>query len=277
MDAAFDLSELLTARPGTDPGTFTIEVPDGLQQGRGAWGGVATGAMVSAAEQAEPRPGLVVRNLSAQLIAPVLVGTARIGVEVLRRGSGTTTLATRVVDDQGSVVANGVVVMGAPRAPDAIPDGPWIQPPAELGMGPEGFDVVPLGPPVAPDFVRRLELRPGAGLPFSGTGECTGWVRPADPVRSVGAPVVVALADAWWVAAMAAVARPRPVGTLGFTVDLLTDPASLPVEPDGRLRPLFHRGNLIAVRDGYCVETRELWTEDGRLVTWNTQTVALIK
>ena len=277
MGDRFDLSELLCARPTAQPEVFTLEVPDGLQQGRGAWGGVATGAVVSAAEQVEQRPGLRVRSLSAQLVAPLLVGTCRIAVEVLRRGSGTTTLGARIVDGQGSLVAHGVVVMGAPRAPDAIPDGPSIQPPAEVEAGPDGVDIVPLGPPLAPHFVRRLELRPMTGLPFTGTSLCTGWVRPADPVRTLGAPVVVALADAWWVVAMARATGPRPVGTLGFTVDLLADPATLPVEPDGRLRPLFHRGTLIAASKGYCVETRELWAQDGRLVTWNTQTVAVIK
>jgi hypothetical protein len=39
---------------------------------------------------------------------------------------------------------------------------------------------------------------------------------------------------------------------------------------------LFHRGRLIAAREGFTVETRELWTASGQLLTWNTQTVVVI-
>jgi acyl-coenzyme A thioesterase PaaI-like protein len=277
-----DLADLLRARPTGDPGRFTLDVPDGLQQGRGAWGGVATGAMVSAARQAVPRPELAVRTLSAQLIAPLRVGRADIAVEVLRQGAATTTAAVRVSDPEGSVVAHGVVVLGDARAGEDVPDGEqWLSltPPAELAAGPDSVAVVPLGPPIAPVFLRQLELRPIAGLPFTGGSEpdVTGRVRPLAPVSVLDAAVVVAMADAWWVAIMPRLDRPRPVGTLGFTVDLTTAPEDLPVEPDGRLRPLFHRGRTLAARQGYTLEQRELWTEDGRLVSWNTQTVAVIK
>jgi hypothetical protein len=277
-----DLAELLRPAPTDEPGRFTLDVPDGLQQGRGAWGGVATGAMVSAAQQVDPRPEMAVRTMSAQLVAPLLVGRADVGVEVLRQGLGTTTAAVRVTDAEGALVAHGVVVLGSPRTGEAIPDGPeWLslQPPSELAAGPDAVPVIPLGPPVAPHFLRHLEIRPIVGLPFSGGGaaDVTGWVRPLAPVSRLDAPVVVALTDAWWVAVIARIDRPRPVGTLGFTVDLPTDPATVPCEEDGRLRPLLHRGRTLAARDGFTVERRELWSEDGRLVSWNTQTVAVIK
>jgi hypothetical protein len=271
-----DLSTVLTPVPVV-PGRFAFDVPDGLQQGRGAWGGVATGATVSAAEQSSPRPGFEVRTISAQLVAPLLVGAHRIDVEVVRLGAGTTTLAARLCDSGGALVAHAVVVLGAPRAVDALPGGAHLDPPPSLADGPEAVAAIPLGPPVAPRFLEQMEVRPVAGLPFTGTGETVGWIRPAAPVSRVGAPIAVAMADAWWVTAMSLADGPRPVGTLGFTADLTADPASLPREPDGRLRPLLHRGRTLAVRDGYIVESRELWTCDGRLATYNTQTVAVIK
>lgn len=277
-----DLAALLRPTATDDPRRFRLDVPDGLQQGKGAWGGVATGAMVAAVQKYDPRPEFAVRSLSAHLVAPLLVGPVSIELADLRRGSATNTVVVRVVDDAGAVVAHGVVVLGAPRSGQGIPDGPgWlaVEPPEELAAGPEAVPEVPLGPPVAPHFLRVLQIRPISGLPFSGrpTGVSSGWVAPVAPVSQVDAPVLVALADAWWVAVMAGVDRPRPVGTLGFTVDLPIDPATLPCEPDGRLRPLFHRGRTIAAREGYTVETRELWTVDGRLASWNVQTVVVIK
>lgn len=253
---------------------FGLTVPDGLQQGRGAWGGVATGAMAAAAQQVEQR--FAVRSLSAQLVAPLLVGDHEIVVEELRRGSGTTTLGLRVIGGDGALVAHAVVVLAGPRAPGALPDGTLIDVPQELAAGPEAVAVVPLGPPAAPHFLQHLQVRPMVGLPFTGADLVTGWVRPRDPVSRLDASIVIALADAWWVAAMAQLERPRPVGTLAFTVDLPIDPSSLPLLPDGHLQPLFHRGRTIAVRDGFAVETRELWTIDGRLASYNTQTVAVI-
>lgn len=277
----FDLSALLDPQATDDPMRFTLDVPDGLQQGRGAWGGVATGAMVAAAQRTDPRPGMAVRTLSAQLVAPLLVGRATVAVETLRTGSATATVACRVLDDTGALLAHGVVVLGSARRGADMPDGPrWrsVAAPGELAAGPGAVPVIEVGPPLAPDFTRHLEFRPVAGLPYQGAeaGVVSGWVRPRGAMARIDAAVVTALADAWWVAVMARMDRIRPAATLGFTLDLLADPADLPREGDGALAPLFHRGHVVAAREGFLVETRELWTVDGALASWNTQTVTVI-
>jgi hypothetical protein len=277
-----DLSALVRPTATHDPTRFTLDVPDGLQQGRGAWGGVATGAMAAAAQLVDPRPEMAVRTLSAQLVAPVLVGEARLVVEELRRGSATNTLAVRMSDGAGDLLAHGVVVLGAPRQGDDMPDGPsWlgVEPPAELAAGPDPVPAVAIGPPLAPDFARHLEYRPVLGLPFQGAAsdEASGWIRPLGPLARVDSAVLTAIADAWWVSVLVRMDRPRPAATVGFTIDLVADPATLARDADGRLEALFHRGRTVAARDGFTVEIRELWTQAGGLVTWNTQTVAVIK
>jgi hypothetical protein len=137
---------------------------------------------------------------------------------------------------------------------------------------------VPIGPPLAPEFTRQLEFRPVTGLPFTGSPgeEAAGWIRPRGTLSAVDAALVVALADAWWVTAVARLDQPRPVATVGFTVDLPGDPAALARDSSDRLEPLYHRGRVLAAREGYVVETRELWTGSGELVSWNTQTVVII-
>ena len=281
MDS-FDLSALVRPTATNDPLRFTLDVPDGLQQGRGAWGGVATGAMVAAAQMVDPRPEMAVRTLSAQLVAPVLVGRMRLAVEELRRGSATNTLEVRCHNEAGELLAHGVVVLGAARTGDAMPDGPpWlaVTPPAELAAGPEAVPEVPMGAPLAPDFTAHLEMRPISGIPYSGanTDETLGWIRPRGPVERVDASVVTALADAWWVSVMARLDRPRPAATVGFTLDFPTDPSRLERDADGRVEALFHRGHSVAAREGFTIEVRELWTRGGHLVSWNTQTVVVIK
>lgn len=277
-----DLAELLRPHPTAVAGTFVLEVPDGLQQGRGAWGGVASGAMTAAAQLVDPRPDLSVRSVSAQLVAPVPVGPARVVVEELRRGSATNTLAARVLDDAGRLLAHGVVVLGGPRQGQEMPDGPaWltVAPPPALAAGPDAVAASEVEPPLAPAFTRHLEFRPVEGLLFSGeqSDQTSGWIRPREPVAWVDASVVVALADAWWITAMVRMPRPRPAATIGFSVELAGDPAAVGRAADGRMEALFHRGRTISARDGYVVEVRELWTRWGTLLSWNTQTVAVIK
>ena len=232
MDS-FDLSALVRPTATDDPLRFTLDVPDGLQQGRGAWGGVATGAMVAAAQLVDPRPEMAVRTLSAQLVAPVLVGPDAPG----RRGA-----APRVGDQhprrcgvatsRARCSPTGSSSWAQPRTGDAMPDGPpWlaVAPPRELAAGPEPVPEAPVGPPLAPDFTVHLEMRPISGIPYSGadTDETAGWVRPRGPVERVDASVVTALADAWWVSVMARLDRPRPAATVGFTLDFPSDPSCL--------------------------------------------------
>lgn len=279
---SIDIPDLIRPRPTADPARFVLDVPDGFQQGRGAWGGLATGAMTAAALLVDPRPGLVVRALSAQLVAPVLVGQVSLAVEELRRGSATNTVAVRVRDESGDLLAHGVVVLGKARRGPGMPDGAeWlgVTPPDALAAGPDGVPVIPVGPPMAPDFTAHLEFRPVRGLPYSGVQDdlTEGWIRPRGPQGRADAALVAALADAWWVSVIVAMDRPRPAATLGFTLDLPGDPTALPRTADGGLEPLFHRGRSVAARDGFTVEVRELWTRDGQLVSWNTQTVAIIK
>jgi acyl-CoA thioesterase len=277
-----DLSALVRPTATDDPLRFTLDVPDGLQQGRGAWGGVATGAMVAAAQLVDPRPEMAVRTLSAQLVGPVLVGRMHLAVEELRRASATNTLEVRCRDDEGALLAHGVVVLGATRTGDAMPDGPpWlaVTPPAELAAGPDTVPEAVMGPPLAPDFTEHLEMRPISGVPYSGaaTDETLGWIRPRGPVERVDASVVTALADAWWVSVMARMDRPRPAATVGFTLDFPSDPACIQRDAEGRMEALFHRGHSVAAREGFIIEVRELWTRTGQLVSWNTQTVVVIK
>ena len=71
---------------------FTLTVPDGWQQGRGAFGGLVLGSMVRAAESAAATPDRRVRTVSGEIVAPVAVGEAEIVVAPWRTGSAVTVL-----------------------------------------------------------------------------------------------------------------------------------------------------------------------------------------
>ncbi len=241
---------------------FALDVPDGWQQGRGVYGGLTLAALVRAM-----RGDFPLRSLTAELFAPVVPGTLEIRVETLRAGSGTTVVAARAAQD-GGIAAHAVAVLGRARSADLdavparVPPRPWREvPPLEPG-------------PATPTFVRHFEIRSIGPTPFAGAadGRLSGWVRPRAPGAARDDAYLVGLSDAWWPVVMARFAAPRPTATIAFTLQIVGTLAGL--DPDA---PLYHECDSLAVRDGYAVEQRRLYGEDGRLLTMNQQTFAVIR
>jgi hypothetical protein len=276
-------------------------VADGWQQGRGAWGGLVTAAMLDAVLAEVDDPALRVRHLSAQLLAPVPPGPTVLELEVLRRGSATLTVDVRIVGAEAgadaeagstvSVLACASVVLGTVRAPSAgIGGESWrvAAAPRECAAGWRDVAVVEVPVPPAPRFTGQLEMRPLTGYPASGAfdGLALGWVRPAVPellpqegrARTLDV-LLTALADLWWPSTLVRLPQLHPMATVGFALDLPTDASVVAAldDGDGMLAPVLHRGRLVAGRDGYTTETRELWSASGELLAWNTQTVAVIR
>lgn len=260
------------------PGRFLWHVPDGWQQGRGAFGGLVLGALVRAIEASEPeRPGSVTGNLArharsvtAEIAGPVLPGDATIEVVQNRRGSGLSAWnATLLQQGEGIVRCSAILA----RARNTDPPGLHLSPPS-----PPPWSEVPTMPAEGglgvPVFTRHLEFRPMGPLPFSGFPEpvSQGWIRTRAPLTLLGAPEIVALADAWWPAGLTSAPAPRPMATVAFTCQLF--PPRSPLDPT---IPLFYRGRVIAEQDGYMAEFRELWSPDGHLLALNQQTIAWIR
>ena len=113
-------------------GTVDWIVPDGWQQGRGAWGGLVAGAMAGAVGAAEPDPDRRLRTLSIHLPGALLTGASTVVVEPIRLGSGMSTWELAIRQD-GEVRAHAVAVTGRPRTREiAVEEAQWgtAQPPA---------------------------------------------------------------------------------------------------------------------------------------------------
>ncbi len=262
-----NLSELITPRP--EGGGFTLDVPDGWQQGRGAFGGLVLGALTRAMEAVVAEPRARLRSLAGELPAPTEPGPASISVEVLRRGSAVATVTARLT--QGSELrAHAVGVFGKARGESPVR---WQ---TEATPTPQPWREVPALPttPMSPPFARFFEYRPTGPFPFTRASEarCAGWVRALDPGPERDAAYVVFRVDAYWPAALAVLAAPRPMATVAYTLELIDGVDDL--DPDA---PLFHRAYAPAASDGYTYETRELWGSDGRLVARNHQVFVVIK
>jgi hypothetical protein len=254
----------------SDGASFWWEVPDGWQQGRGAWGGLVVGAAVRAAVSTEPDATRSVRTLSLQISGPALVGRHRVRVRASRIGSRMSTWAVAVSDAADAVVATAMVITGLPRRGAADQDEATWSPLTAPPIPP--VDEVPLlspGPPF-PVFTQHFAYGAVDGLPLQGgQAETLGWIgyREASEWTDV---TLLALVDAWFTATLVPLSDFAPVGTVNFTANVTIDPAGLT-----HGEPLIHHGLVSGSRDGYASELRRLWTSDGRLAVENVQTTVV--
>lgn len=244
-------------------GRFRSVVPDGWQQGRGAFGGLVLALLLRAIERSEPDPARRTRTLTGDLCGPVLPGPCEIVVETLRRGNNLSNLDARLLQN-GEVQARASAVLSVPRVS--------VVAPARSRPATPDWDLLAdlvMGPPMAPVFAAHFEYRPAFGM-FTEQGT-HGWLRPRTPLERLDGPALIALLDAWWPAIFAIEGRPRPVATVSFTAELLRPPASVLADV-----PLVHVGRVAAVSEGFFVEFRELWQGE-HLVAMNQQTFAILK
>ncbi len=247
---------------------FRADIPDGWQQGRGAFGGLVLGTLLRAMERAEPDRARAARTLAGDLSGPVRPGPAEIAVRVLRRGSNQSNLLAELRQG-GEVLAVATAVLSPPRGTHA-PRTLYAPPPPSRWRE---IEPLAMAGGTTPTFAAHYEYRNLGPLPFSARGDAVteGWLRERVPPARLDAPALIARLDAWWPTLFSLDPSPRPVATVSFVAELLADPAALPAE-----EPLRYRAHMAALRDGFFVELRELWSGD-RLVAMNQQTFAILR
>jgi hypothetical protein len=265
MADSFEQAIRLTRVSGCE---HDLLVPDGWQQGRGAFGGLVLGATLSAMVADEPDASRTPRAFLGEICAPALPGPSRLQTRELRRGRNQSNLACTLMQD-GQVVAHASAVLAASRK---VTDVPAIRSQAPGQGSFEDVGIASIGPPQGPVFAGHYEYRVTSPLPFSGTGEgvVTGWVRERVPLAKVTHAVLLSRLDSFWPALYSMVTSPRPIATVSFMAEFLADPAAL--DP---ARPLFYRARALAQAGGYFVELRELWDGD-EPVAFNQQSFAIL-
>jgi hypothetical protein len=266
MLATFEEASALRA---AGPGRFEAAVPDGWQQGRGAFGGLVFGLLARAMEMEVADPARRLRTLSGDIAGTVLPGPATVQVELLRRGSKQTNAQARLVQ-AGEVLAVASGVLSAGRGVEL----PALElPAAPTRPGWETIPVVEVQPPLGPDFALAYEYRSTGPDPLSGarTPETAGYIRERRVPSRRDGPSVVGLLDAWWPTLWSSLTEPRPAVTISFLAELLADPARL--DPAERL---FHQAQMAAAVDGLFVELRALWS-GATCVAMNQQTFAVLR
>lgn len=249
--------------------TFSVEIPDGWQQGRGAFGGLVLATLLRAIEAIEPDRARVVRTLLGDIAGPVQPGPAELSVTVLRRGANQSNLRVDL-RQAGEILAFASSVLSTARKPGL----PNFRPRIDAPPAPETALYVPADAPGRPIFLRHFEQHVTGPLPWSGAKvpETAGWIRLGEPPSVVDAPLLVAYLDAYWPAFYSVAEGPRPMATISFTAEILCDPSKL--DPKA---PLFYRARTIAEHEGFQLEERMLYDANGELLAANQQTFCVIK
>ncbi|HET9625151.1 MAG TPA: thioesterase family protein [Kofleriaceae bacterium] len=261
------LSEVVTPRRVANG--FALDVLPGWRQGRGAFGGLVVGALIKAIELEVGDPARKVRSVTAEIPGPVEAGTVDVAVEALRVGKNVSTVRA-ALSQGGEVRTHAVAIVAADRQAGAH-DTTWNE--HRRPEAPAWSTVTAMPGSPGPEFAQHFEYRVIEGIPLSGGApRCLGWVRPRDPGPDRGAAYLAAMIDAWWPAAFVRFSTLRPMATIAFTLDIVGGADGL--DPGA---PLLYRATAPVCTSGYCLETRELWSADGRLVAINHQTFVVIQ
>ncbi len=260
----------MTLADVTTPRDGTLVVHEGWRQGRGAFGGLTIAAAIRAIEQRVADPRREVRTVTAELPAATLPGEATVEVDVLRAGNSLT-VARAALRQRDEVTTHVVATLAASR-PIAAEGWQDLAPPGAPAW--DTIAPVPMQAGQFPEFALNFEYRLVTGVPFAGKGEpiAIGYIRARDPGEPRDAAFIAAVMDAWWPATLVRQTGPRPLATIAYTLEIVEGVAGL----DAGV-PLLYRGTVPINRDGYFLETRELWGHDGRLVARNHQTFAIIR
>ncbi len=257
MTSEFEFDAATRVEPDGGGG-FRAEITDRWNIGNAPNGGYLVSVVLSAVRASVRRPDPIA--VSAHFPSRTEPGPAEIEVEVLREGGHSTAVA-RLLQEGDTRVHVGATYgdLAAASGPTAVLEPtPRFPPPDECVRSEES--------PVAPEFVRRFDLRltpdtaAWATTRPSGRPEMSGWVRLADG-REPDAAMLPLIADAF----PPTMLNLMPTGwvpTIEFTVHVRGRPAP------GWLQCRFRSRYLT---EGYVEEDGEVWDSTGRLVALSRQ------
>lgn len=248
----------------------SVQIPAGWGQGRAIFGGLMA-ALVFEAMRARLGHDRPVRSLAITFVAPASTDMPiRLEVDVLRHGTGVSTLLGRAVQ-QGQVVTLVQGSFGAARS--SVVDVPALPAPTLPALE-DSAAALPHIPGVTPQFMKNLELRWAVGgLPFSDNDsrQMGGWVRLRDladgPLTEAH---LLALVDAWPPSVLPMLKQPAAGSTLTWTIEFVQPVPALTTHQWCR-----YCVETEYARDGYGHAAATLRSAEGTLLALSRQTVTV--
>ncbi len=240
-------------------GTFDLDVPGSWRVARHATNGGYVAAVITGALVALAGTSRSPRSLTVHYLAGCGPGPARVAAAVERAGRSLTTISARMTQGD-STVALALAAFGGTRPGldfqhEPMPGAP---PPEEVpSMGPLGG---------VPAFASNWDHRWCMGAaPYSRVPEAVsgGWIRLREP-RTLDAPLLAAMADAWIPPVILLLDQPRgTVPTIDLTVHFRAALPPAGAAPDDFSFAVF-RSRVGA--EGYWECDGVIWSRDGRVL-----------
>lgn len=249
-----------------DDGSFTVDLPDGLQSMGGVMhGGAVVGTMARAAGLAT---GLRVATISAHLQSGAQVGPASITVTPVSSGRTATTVQVALAQDRLRTTAFMLLTSDdtGPGLPVIVP----AQAPADIPPPPASAEDIQRSRGAVPFMRNGLEFSmAGESRVLAGgdTARIEAWMRLRVP-HADSAAVATMLLDALPPTLLVLRTTPALIFTVEFTVHL-TAAAHRPL-PEGTW--LYIRQHTVWAVGALCVDDAELWSQDGTLIGTARQT-----
>lgn len=256
-----------TAGPET---TFSAEVADGWQAGRGPHGGYLAAMLLRALVETVADAARAPRSLTIHYPRAPEPGPMRIRTVLERKGRSLSTLSARM-EQNGRPTALALAAFSVPWGGPEISDieMPVVAPPSAAREPGSVVDGVP--------FTRHITLQQRfGGVPFAAENdrmEIGGWLGLFEP-RPVDALSLAFFADALVPAPFMRMREPNAASTIDLTVHFRQAlPRRQPPDPE-ELLLVRVRGGL--VREGFFEEDTVMWASDGSVLAHSRQLALLI-
>jgi acyl-CoA thioesterase len=240
-----------------------FDTPPNWHQGRTIYGGLSAALALEAALQTAPPDLPPLKSAQILFVGPALNGL-HFKAQTLRQGKSATMIAVDGMAE-GQLILRVAFLFAHPRVSAVQHDlscRPLVQPPEAC------ISLHETGP--TPIHLSNFEVRmAGPHLPVTGGDhpELLAWVRHKDASGVDPAVALLALGDGLPPGVMVCFKAFAPISSMTWNLDLAA-PAAL--GDWFLLRSTSQRG-----RDGYSVQTMDIWREDGPLVLSGHQTVAV--
>ena len=247
-----------------DGAFWVADAPESWGQGRTLFGGLQAALLVAAMRQHIPRD-IPLRSLQTTFVGPVMPGTVRMSVQVLREGKSAIHVRAQIVSEQG-VGCTALAVFGRAR-PSAIriePTYPMVK------RGPEDSRTQRFVEGL-PQFLNHVEQRWASGnMPFTGGTEARTQIYVRYPGEVVTESLLIAIADTIPSPAISLLKTFAAASSMTWTLEFLIDDIS--TLPDSHW---LMDAEVTAARDGYVYQTATLWSADQRAVALSRQSAVV--
>ncbi len=247
-----------------------IDIPAGWLQGRTVFGGLVAGLLMQKACSHIQDSNKRLLSCSVTFVGPVLQGSARLTIEVLREGKSVTTLEARLWQDD-AVQTILVASFGASRASSIEVK---QEPVAPTYVQPENLSVIPFGQNM-PECFQHFEVCWAEGnypVTASEHPDFGGWSRFSPEQhenRQLTLPDLIVLMDIWPPGVLPMFKQVAPASSLTWHITYVN-----PVQH--QLCDWFkYKVVTEYASEGYSTEYAYLWDQSDHLIAILRQTVTV--